>query len=98
MLIRQFKVYKKHGYDIVNGIKWEGWNISDLKEFLGDHLLDNPDKQKYFNFVSKDDKLDIYLKNENEPRQKICLRDVVIRDRIDSCHFKILKEYETMDY
>lgn len=98
MIIRQFKIYKNHGYDIVDGIKWEGWNISDLKQFLGDCLLDNPDNQTYFNFISDNDKLDIYLKNENEPREKICLDDVIIRDRIDTRHFKIIKEYETMEY
>lgn len=98
MILRQFKIYKKHGYDIEWGIKWEGWNINYLKEFLDDCLLDNPDKQTYFDFVSENDKLDIYLKNENEPRQKICIGDVIIRDRIDTRHFKIIKEYETMEY
>ena len=59
MILKQFKLYKKDGYDVEWGIKWEGWNISYLREFLGDCLLDNPDNQTYFNFISDNDKLDL---------------------------------------
>jgi len=97
-MVKNYKLYKKDGFDIVQGIKWEGWNIDYLKCFLGDSLLINPSNQLYFDFVDKDMYLDIYLKNPNERIQKIDLNNIVIRDKVENRHFKIIDNYEEMEY
>lgn len=101
-MVKNYKLYKKDGYAIVHGIVWSGWNIDELKCFLGDSLLINPDKQLYFDFVDKNTHLDIYLKNPKEKRQKIYIDDLIIRQDSTSYYFypyfEILKDYETMEY